>query len=210
MSRVQADGQGLCGRCACSLYVETHIVDACLPDKIMQTGKKKLVLDHLIVQKMDDEEGSKEDVQSILMFGAQALFEDEQDVEKRQIHCKFQSDMFDDHPTHRPSDSDHDIDKLIERTEKEGDEVESTSASGNTFSFAKVWSADKDSLEEIPEEGPDTADQVDSWAQTLERIAAERTKVQAQETTGRGARRRAAAVFPQVRPLTSICGKCRR
>lgn len=149
-------------------------------DKIMQTGKKKLVLDHLIVQKMDDEEGSKEDVQSILMFGAQALFEDEQDVEKRQIHY-----------------SDHDIDKLIERTEKEGDEVESTSASGNTFSFAKVWSADKDSLEEIPEEGPDTADQVDSWAQTLERIAAERTKVQAQETTGRGARRRAAAVFPQ-------------
>ena len=29
----------------------------------MQTGKKKLVLDHLIVQKMDDESGSKEDVQ---------------------------------------------------------------------------------------------------------------------------------------------------
>lgn len=53
----------------------------------MQTGKKKLVLDHLIVQKMDDGEGSKEDVQSILMFGAKALFED-QDSEERQIHCK--------------------------------------------------------------------------------------------------------------------------
>lgn len=54
----------------------------------MQTGKKKLVLDHLIVQKMDDDEGSKEDVQSILMFGAQALFEEEKNAEDRQIHCK--------------------------------------------------------------------------------------------------------------------------
>lgn len=54
----------------------------------MQTGKKKLVLDHLIVQKMDDDDGSKEDVQSILMFGAQALFEEEKNAEDRQIHCQ--------------------------------------------------------------------------------------------------------------------------
>lgn len=53
----------------------------------MQTGKKKLVLDHLIVQKMDDDDGSKEDVQSILMFGAQALFEEGNNGEDRQIHC---------------------------------------------------------------------------------------------------------------------------
>jgi len=41
----------------------------------MQVGKKKLALDHVIVQKMDDELG--EDVQSILTFGAQQLFQDE-------------------------------------------------------------------------------------------------------------------------------------
>jgi chromodomain-helicase-DNA-binding protein 4 len=40
----------------------------------MQVGKKKLALDHVIVQKMDDEVG--EDVQSILTFGAQQLFQD--------------------------------------------------------------------------------------------------------------------------------------
>ena len=40
----------------------------------MQVGKKKLALDHVIVQKMDDELG--EDVQSILTFGAQQLFQD--------------------------------------------------------------------------------------------------------------------------------------
>ena len=55
-------------------------------ERIMQTGKKKLVLDHLIVQKMDDDDG-KEDVQNILMFGAQALFEGE-GGESKDIQCK--------------------------------------------------------------------------------------------------------------------------
>jgi chromodomain-helicase-DNA-binding protein 4 len=53
----------------------------------MQTGKKKLVLDHLIVQKMDNDD-SDEDVKSILMFGAQALFEQDDSQSAREIHCK--------------------------------------------------------------------------------------------------------------------------
>jgi len=147
----------------------------------MQTGKKKLVLDHLIVQKMDDADGSNEDMQSILMFGAKALFEEGEGTNDQQIHY-----------------SEQDIDKLIEKTEKEGDQVEPEVGAGGTFSFAKVWSAEKDSLEEIADDAPDAVDQVDSWAQTLERLAAERAKVEEQEVTGRGVRRRAAAVFPQV------------
>lgn len=44
-------------------------------ERIIQVGKKKLVLDHLIVQKMDDDdENGGEDVKSILTYGAQALF----------------------------------------------------------------------------------------------------------------------------------------
>jgi chromodomain-helicase-DNA-binding protein 4 len=44
-------------------------------ERIIQIGKKKLVLDHLIVQKMDDDEDNGgEDVKSILTYGAQALF----------------------------------------------------------------------------------------------------------------------------------------
>ena len=57
-------------------------------EKIMQTGKKKLVLDHLIVQKMDDDDGSTGDVQSILMYGAMALFEDGGDQTGRDIQCE--------------------------------------------------------------------------------------------------------------------------
>lgn len=56
----------------------------------MQIGKKKLVLDHLIVQKMDDDdENGGEDVQSILTYGAQALFDSENGV--RDITCKLSS-----------------------------------------------------------------------------------------------------------------------
>lgn len=60
-----------------------------------------------------------------------------------------------------------------------------------SFSFAKVWAAEKDTLEDVADE-----DQGDSWAQTLQKITAEREKVQAQEIalSGRGVRRRAAAI----------------
>ena len=51
----------------------------------MQTGKKKLILDHVIVQRMEDEEDNK-DIQSILTYGAKALFED--DNQARDINCK--------------------------------------------------------------------------------------------------------------------------
>ena len=51
-------------------------------------------------------------------------------------------------------------------------------------------------LEDVVDETPD----VDSWAQTLKRIAAEQKQHKGQEATGRGTRRRAAAapLFPQV------------
>jgi hypothetical protein len=46
-----------------------------LIERIIQTGKKKLVLDHVIVQKMDDGEGGG-DVRSILTYGALALLDE--------------------------------------------------------------------------------------------------------------------------------------
>lgn len=57
----------------------------------MLMGKKKLVLDHLIVQKMDDDDGAGEDLQSILTFGAKALFEEEEegDQSSKDITCAY-------------------------------------------------------------------------------------------------------------------------
>ncbi|KAJ4485941.1 SNF2 family DNA-dependent ATPase [Lentinula aciculospora] len=140
-------------------------------ERIMQIGKKKLVLDHLIVQKMDDDESAGENVQSILTYGAQQLF-DESNGHAREIVY-----------------SELDIDNLIAKTEKEGDQ-EAAPKEGAAFSFAKVWTADKDELEEIADEDQF---EVDSWAQTLQRINDERAKkqVQEEEEYGKGGRRNA-------------------
>ena len=54
-------------------------------ERIVQAGKKKLVLDHLIVQKMDDDEGGA-NVQSILTYGAKNLFDEE--GQSREIICE--------------------------------------------------------------------------------------------------------------------------
>jgi len=56
-------------------------------DRIMQIGKKKLVLDHLIVQKMDqNDDEAGENIQSILTYGAQKLFDESDNT--RDITCR--------------------------------------------------------------------------------------------------------------------------
>jgi len=159
-----------------------------VPERIIQIGKKKLVLDHLIVQKMDDDdENGGEDVQSILTYGAQALFDSEN---TRDITCKiiFLAPGF---CSSDPADSDNDIDKLLDKTEKEAVREAPKAAGGLSFAFAKIWAADKDSLEEVVEE-----DQTDSWAQTLQKINSEREKEQEKyiAESGRGVRRKAADI----------------
>ncbi|KAJ3512355.1 hypothetical protein NLJ89_g3566 [Agrocybe chaxingu] len=151
-------------------------------ERIMQIGKKKLVLDHVIVQKMDDDdETGGENVQSILTYGAKALFESEQNI--RDITY-----------------SDHDIDNLIEKTEKEAVLEAPKAGGGLAFSFAKIWAADKDDLEEVADD-----DQADSWARTLQMISAEREKAQITDMaqSGRGARRRAADIAKTKMNITA-------
>lgn len=166
----------------------------------MQIGKKKLVLDHLIVQKMDDDEdGAGEDIQSILTYGAQALFNDQENTRDTSCECNLFS-VFIHGSQHCFPDSDQDILKLIEKTEVEGAE-EDKPKEGAGFSFAKIWAADKDSLEEIEDH-----DQVDSWAQTLQKIEAERAKevAKVEAESGRGRRRAAAIAKVRLHPIKSM------
>jgi len=131
----------------------------------MQTGKKKLVLDHLIVQKMDDEDSAGNDVQSILTFGAKALFEEE-DQGAHDIICTCFLMLLLRVVLNCTVDTDHDIEKLIEKTETQGDQEEPEKKEGLSFAFAKIWAADKDSLEEM-DDTIQNDDKDDSWAQTL-------------------------------------------
>lgn len=65
------------------------------------------------------------------------------------------------------TDTDHDVEKLIEKTEKEGDHEEPEKNEGLSFAFAKIWAADKDTLEEMADDAAQINDKDDSWAQTL-------------------------------------------
>ncbi|KAK7059472.1 SNF2 family N-terminal domain-containing protein [Favolaschia claudopus] len=137
-------------------------------ERIIQLGKKKLVLDHLIVQTMDHEEETIDDIASILTYGAQALFEP--NVGARDVAY-----------------SDADIDKLIWNTEQEAQPSRQSDGGALSFPFAKVWATERGSLEDL------TEDHADSWADTLQKLTDQRVnlKVTRAAPSGRGARRAA-------------------
>lgn len=95
--------------------------------------------------------------------------------------------------TSSSSDSDQDLDKLIEKTEAENEQPqEAGEDAGHAFSFAKVWTAENDGLEEVDNQAHAPSEPVDSWTHTLELIAKEQAQMKATERTGRGVRRKAA------------------
>lgn len=148
---------------------------ASVEEKIMQKGKRKLALDHVLIERMEDDEG-EEDLESILRHGAQALFDDDHSAD-----------------IHYDSDS---LDKLLDRSQVEKseniNEDASTPSTGQPqFNFARVWQNDRGTLEEVTE-GEDTPVDATIW----ERILLER-ELDAQdddhrntEGLGRGKRKR--------------------
>ena len=160
-------------------------------ERIMQVGKKKLSLDHLIIEKMaaggeNGQDGGEEaiDVESILSFGAKRLFDDE--AEDRVI--KYDDDS---------------VDKLLDRSAMEQTKTTDESGDGsaeNAFSFARVWANDKRTLEENAF-GVDSAGADDDEAATPEpgfwdkvlrerEAEAQREAAAKAEELGRGRRRR--------------------
>lgn len=146
-------------------------------EKIMQIGKKKLSLDHLIIEKMGAEGDEEEqvDVESVLKFGARALFEDEHDEEKR---IRYDSEG---------------VDRLLDRSTIEETQTTEVAGAENAFSFARVWANDKGALEEggLGEESEAEMD-TGFWDKLLAereeqaRVAA----AKAAEELGRGKRKR--------------------
>ncbi|ORX90888.1 hypothetical protein K493DRAFT_229389 [Basidiobolus meristosporus CBS 931.73] len=138
--------------------------------KIMEVAKTKLVLDHLVIEKLDDDDIDTTDVESILKFGAKALFDEENNpdlAESRTIRY-----------------DDTAIEKLLERTSDEPDSTESPRIANNTagsFSFARVWVNDHEV------EDSETGDE-NYWENILKDRLAEK---KAEDTVeyGRGARR---------------------
>lgn len=149
-------------------------------EKIMQIGKRKMALDHALIEQMgttDDDAGM--DVESILRHGAEALFKDG-----------------DEYDIHYDSAS---VDKLLDRTHIENTLAENVNPAELQFSFARVWANDKASLEETVDEDTDAGSTVtpSTWENILrvrEQQAAEEAAAKMQ-AFGRGRRKRQVSLF---------------
>ena len=141
-------------------------------EKIMQIGKKKMLLDHVLIEQMDTEDDAGLDLESILRHGTEAIFADDDTQEIKYDHTS--------------------IDKLLDRSQIENTQADKDKSAESQFSFAKVWVNEKGALEEgmdnIPENAPDPS----LWDKILkerEREAREEAERSRQEF-GRGRRKR--------------------
>jgi chromodomain-helicase-DNA-binding protein 4 len=151
--------------------------------KIYQTSKKKMVLDHLIVESLDNNV-EKLDVEALLLHGLKALFEDsgEKDIKY----------------------DDNGIEKLLDRSQFE-DTLAQPAEEGalGSFKTARIWANSTAQLEDLVE----TNDilEVGYWDQIIqERLSlVEAQKRGAQEEIGRG-KRRALKKVPLYRVFVNL------
>lgn len=145
-------------------------------ERIMQVGRKKMALDHALIESMDDDELAGDDLESILKHGAQALFND--DYQKQAIQYDSAS-----------------VDKLLDRTQIEQTKTNEEGSAETQFSYARVWANDKAGFEEnisIEEETEPVPLNSSVWDRIIEQREAEaRREAEAnREILGRGGRRR--------------------
>ncbi|PHH62467.1 hypothetical protein CDD81_7114 [Ophiocordyceps australis] len=150
-------------------------------ERIMQVGRKKMALDHALIESMDDGELAGDDLESILKHGAQALFSE--DYQKKAI--KYDG----------PS-----IDKLLDRSNMEQTKADEDGSAETQFSHARIWANEKSGFDE----GLDTAEEQapepitsSVWDKILaEREEEARREAEAnKEQLGRGGRRRVAVNY---------------
>lgn len=145
-------------------------------ERIMQIGRKKMALDHALIESMDETDLAGDDLESILKHGAQALFDD--DYQKEAIHY-----------------DDAAVDSLLDRSEIEETKADEEGSADAQYSQARVWSKSKSGFETgLGIEESEAPEPVNSsvWESIIaEREAeAERRAEMNKETLGRGGRRR--------------------
>ncbi|KAI0595367.1 PHD/FYVE-zinc-finger like domain-containing protein [Biscogniauxia sp. FL1348] len=146
-------------------------------EKIMQIGRKKMALDHALIESMDADEDAGEDLESILKHGAAALFSDE----------SADKIIYD-------SAS---VDKLLDRSQIENTNTGDDQSAETQFSFARVWANNKGELSTDLADGADDDDapaHPSIWENILKMREEEHQRELAaqQQEYGRGARRRGA------------------
>ncbi|KAI8060714.1 hypothetical protein BC940DRAFT_311628 [Gongronella butleri] len=169
-------------------------------EKILDVAKKKMVLDHLVVDKMDDEDLSANSVESILKFGAKAIFSDKA---KEIVYDEAAVDKLLDRDAHFANVEQ----ERVERDERERQDAElaaTAEANGEppaprnllSFSTANIWTSatndkDDDNDTDVVDDANEDQDN-DVWLKLLEqgRQEAEKELAQTEVALGRGARKR--------------------
>ncbi|KAI7183353.1 SNF2 family DNA-dependent chromodomain-containing ATPase [Hortaea werneckii] len=163
------------------------VTRASAEERIMQRGRKKLALDHVLIQEMDADDADQNDLVSVLRHGASELFDDAGDQD-------IQYDIAG-------------VEKLLDRSHMENTIPGGADKSAETqWSHARVWANDSAALQDdqmfvdAPEEhAPDPG----VWSNILkerERIAAEEAAAKA-EAFGRGRRARGNVDYAGAREL---------
>ncbi len=104
-------------------------------EKIMQIGKKKMALDHVLIEQMDAEDDAGMDLESILRHGTAALFKDD---DTQYIRYDLAS-----------------VDRLLDRSQIEDTKTGQDNSAESQFSFARVWANDKGVMENSLVNNPD-------------------------------------------------------
>jgi chromodomain-helicase-DNA-binding protein 4 len=145
-------------------------------ERIMQMGRKKLALDHVLIQEMDADDADQNDLVSILRHGAAELFEDsgDQDIVYDGVS----------------------VDRLLDRSHIEDTKAGEDKSAETQFSRARIWANDTGALQDEMLDEVDEAEQQAPnpgvWANILkerERVAAEEAAAKA-DAYGRGRRAR--------------------
>ncbi|KAI0893559.1 PHD/FYVE-zinc-finger like domain-containing protein [Annulohypoxylon nitens] len=148
-----------------------------IEENIMQAGRKKMALDHALIESLDAEDDGNRDLESILKQGAESLFSD-----KDKVKITYDSAS---------------VDRLLDRSHMESTNADDESAE-TQFSVARVWANESGSLTDNFDAGDSNPSAADSsvWENILKMREEEHEKEVAanQEVYGRGARRRAKGV----------------
>ncbi|KAI1878708.1 hypothetical protein JX265_002885 [Neoarthrinium moseri] len=144
-------------------------------EKIMQIGRKKMALDHALIESMDASDDAGDGLESILKHGAEALFSG--DARDRIVYDEAS------------------VDKLLDRSLIESTNAGEDESAESQFSFARVWANDEGTLTaNITEDTEENNGQVDSsvWENILKQREEEHERELAaqRQEYGRGARRR--------------------
>ena len=141
-------------------------------EKIMQIGKRKMMLDHVLIEQIGAEDDAGIDLESILRHGTEAIFADD---DTQDIKYDVTS-----------------VDKLLDRSQIEDTQVDKDKSAESQFSFAKVWVNDKGALEDGMEDHDEGQPDASLWDKILrqrEVEAAEEAAMREREF-GRGRRKR--------------------